>query len=256
MTPRHGEGNGTHLRRWKGAAERFGRGGRRPGRYKVQGAAPNAASGGVRDRELRPSRRRGGYRGGTRGRPQGGQRAARFAGRLTRALAAGLAHGGHRRAVPAFLSTVPRPCLALCWSRATRAAPCPGLVAKHGDPSSLCTGRHGWRRSRPRGAIAAARRRGSTQSRVPSTWLHSVLAVRGGDRPHCHVPPAVLRWLPTRSPPGGGGGSTSVLGAGRGGSGDAAHRDFVWPGWAEVGALDLNAKVCCSGAHKGPIVCK
>lgn len=62
-----------------------------------------------------------------------------------------------------------------------------------------------------------------------------------------------------------GGGAVSGVGAGRGGkvgvgagpsSGNAAHRHFVWPGWAEVRALDLNAKVCCSWADKGPIVCK
>lgn len=47
------------------------------------------------------------------------------------------------------------------------------------------------------------------------------------------------------------------VGVGAGpGSGNAAHRHFVWLGWAEVRALDLNAKVCCSGADKGPIVCK
>lgn len=38
--------------------------------------------------------------------------------------------------------------------------------------------------------------------------------------------------------------------------GNAAHRHFVWPGWAEVRVMDLNAKVCCSGANKGLIVCK
>lgn len=62
-----------------------------------------------------------------------------------------------------------------------------------------------------------------------------------------------------------GGEAVAVVGAGRGGEvgvgagpsrGNAAHRHFVWPGWAEVRALDLNAKVCCSGTDKGPIVCK
>lgn len=111
----------------------------------------------------------------------------------------------------------------------------------------------------------------------------SLLAIQGSDRPQGHVgtlpplsPPArgpgcplggtrPCRWPPSRamlvavgSPPprAGSRGSTSVLGAGQGGSGNAAHRHFVWLGWAEVRALDLNAKVCCSGAHKGPIVCK
>lgn len=86
---------------------------------------------------------------------------------------------------------------------------------------------------------------------------HGVLAVpsvapgRAGGR---H--PVRCSWQWAAPPRAGSRGSTSVLGAGQGGSGNAAHRHFVWLGWAEVRALDLNAKVCCSGAHKGPIVCK
>lgn len=194
------------------AAERFGRGGRRPGRYKVQGAAPNAASGGVRDRELPPSRRRGGYRGGD----PGLGRKERNALRPIRALgigAAGLAHGGHRRAVPAFLPTVPRPCLALSWSRATRAAPCPGLVEDTGTPF-LCA-------------------REGTDGRIPgpavpslphgdAARLSPVSPARGCTRcspfGEVTVPTATSR--PPYSggcrpgdPPGGGGGATSVRGA-------------------------------------------
>lgn len=77
----------------------------------------------------------------------------------------------------------------------------------------------------------------------------------GGTRP-CRWPPARAMPVAVGTPPAGSRGSTSVLGAGQGGSGNTAHRHFVWLGWAEVRALDLNAKVCCSGAHKGPIVCK